>query len=312
MLGEIGAPARADAALAGTQRSTTETASRGGATGAHPVTPRKQRRAKFLIAANMRTGSTWLEALLGTLPDIATEYELKWRPRFTPLPVHLPVDFGSPQIGQLLEAFESDQPVVGSKLILDLDYISGLEFAKLGDKIDGEIRIIHLVRNLREIFVSRRRGAYHRLNQDRKARVAPRLEAAIIEADIDKASAHLSPEEVTALDCYDELCVYVRNDARIARLRRTHRHYLRADYGEIAGRMTEIARFAGSEAAPEIIAAALANPPTLKLLPVEPDCVVTNIAELTPYFKYFEALRLRLFDKMSASDGALTAGATRT
>ena len=76
--------------------------------------------------------------------------------------------------------------------------------------------------------------------------------------------------------------------------------------------MTEIARFAGSEAAPEIIAAALANPPTLKLLPVEPDCVVTNIAELTPYFKYFEALRLRLFDKMSASDGALTAGATRT
>ena len=50
--------------------------------------------------------------------------------------------------------------------------------------------------NSREIFVSRRRGAYHRLNQDRKARVAPRLEAAIIEADIDKASAHLSPEEV--------------------------------------------------------------------------------------------------------------------
>jgi hypothetical protein len=38
----------------------------------------------------MRTGSTWLETLLGALPDVVTE--LKWRPRYAPLAVHRVVE----------------------------------------------------------------------------------------------------------------------------------------------------------------------------------------------------------------------------
>jgi hypothetical protein len=304
LLSEIGVPIAADAAIVHGMHSTTGSAPQqcaANAIGARPVAARKRRRAKFLILANMRTGSTWLEALLGALPDVATEYEFKWQPRYAPLPSHIPLDPASPQIGQILEEFENERPVVGSKLILDLDYISRTGFSNLGVKLDQEIRIIHLVRDLCGIFISRRRGVYHRLNRASEAHVAPLLKAAILDADMDEGATDPSPQEVPPLDCYEELCVYVRNDAQIAQLRRTHQHYLLADYDEIAGRMTEIARFAGSEAAPDVIAAVLANPPTSKLPFVQPERVVSNFVELLPLFEHFEALRQRVFDNKVAT-----------
>ena len=123
LLGEIGAPARADAALAGTQRSTTGTASRGGATGAHPVTPRKQRRAKFLnrckyahrqhvAGSSARHPARYCD---GVRTQMATALyasarssagRLRHRPR---------------SVNFLKPSRRRDQPVVGSKLILDLD-----------------------------------------------------------------------------------------------------------------------------------------------------------------------------------------------
>jgi hypothetical protein len=304
LLSEIGVPIAADAAIVHWMHSTTGAAPQqcaANAIGARPVTPRKRRRAKFLILANMRTGSTWLEALLGALPDVATEYEFKWQPRYAPLPSHFPLDPASSRIGQILEDFQNEMAVVGSKLVFDLDYISRAGFSNLCAKLDQEIRIIHLVRDLRGIFISRRRGVYHHLNRGSEAHVAPLLKAAILDADMDKGAADPSPQEVAPLDCYEELCVYVRNDAHIAQLRRTHQHYLLADYDEIAGRMTEIARFAGSKAAPDIIAAILANPPTSKLPLVQPECVVSNFIELLPLFDHFEALRQRVFDNKVAT-----------
>src|SRR5262249_1984267 len=155
--------------------------------------------------------------------------------------------------------FESDIPVVGSKLVLDLDYISPTDFTGLAAKLSPEIRIIHLTRDLRSIFLSRRRGAYHRLNRNRAIRVSKRLKAAIKEADVDKPEVQPWAQRVATPDCYDELAIYVRNDARFAQLARTHRHYLRVDYGEIAKRWIEIARFAGSEAEPDVTAAVREN-----------------------------------------------------
>jgi uncharacterized protein YoxC len=303
LLSEIGVPIAADATIVHGVRSTTGPAAQQYAANAiagRAVAGGKPRRAKFLILANMRTGSTWLEALLGALPDVATEYEFKWQPRYAPLPSHVRLDPGSSQIGQILEEFQNAAPVVGSKLILDLDYISRAGFSSLCGKLDQEIRIIHLVRDLSDIFISRRRGAYHRLNHGSEAHVAPLLKAAILDADIDKGAVAPSPQEIAPLDCYEELCVYVRNDAQIAQLRRTRRPYLLLDYRDIAERMTEIASFAGSEAAPEIIAAVVANPPTAKLPVVRPECVVSNFTELLPLFEHFEAVRQRVFDDKAA------------
>jgi hypothetical protein len=260
----------------------------------------KPRRAKFLIVGNMRTGSTWLETLLGALPDVATEYELKWRPRYAPLAVHRVLDVNSPTIDQILEEFESDSPIVGSKLILDPHHISSAEFTDLTAKLSPEIRVIHLTRDPRSIFLSRRRGVYHQLNRDGEIHISKHLKVAIEEADAAGAHVQLSPESVAEPDCYDELAIYVQNDARFAQLRRTHRHYLLVDYGEIAKQLPEIARFTGSEAGPDVAAAVLEKSPTVKLPPVEPEQLVTNFKELMPFFEHFEALRRRFLNQAAA------------
>ena len=292
LLGEIGLPSVANAAVV-------RPCVTGGAVVADPIpfAVRKPRRGKFLIIGNMRTGSTWLETLLGALPDVVTEFELKWRPRYAPLAVHRVLDMSSPTVDHILEAFESDLPVAGSKLILDLDYLLPIEFTKLEAKLSPEIRIIHLTRDLRSIFLSRRRGVYHRLNRDSALRVSDRIRAAIDEADIARARAQPSPERVHKSDCYDELAIYVRNDARFAQLAGTHERYLHIDYDEVPRRLTEIARFVGSEAGPDITRGVLENSPTAKLPPVEHEQLVKNIDELAPLFEHFEALRKRLFDQ---------------
>jgi hypothetical protein len=261
-----------------------------------PVAVRRPRRGKFLIVGNMRTGSTWLETLLGGLPDVVTEFEFKWRPRYSPLAVHRVLDTGSPIVDQTLEEFESDLPVVGSKLVLDPIYLSPIEFKKLKTKLGPELRIIHLTRDLHSIFLSRRRGVYHRFNHESSIRVSDQLKAAIDDADISRAGVHPSPERVAKSDCYDELAIYVRNDVRFAELARTHPHYLPVDYDEIAERLTEIARFIGSEAGRDTTAAILENSPTAKLPRVRPEELVTNVNELAPLFAHFEALRQRFLD----------------
>jgi hypothetical protein len=265
------------------------------------VAVRKPRRAKFLIVGNMRTGSTWLETLLGALPDVATEFELKWRPPYTPHAVHLVLETDSPTVEQILEELDSDLPVVGSKFILDPYYFSPLQFRSVQEKLSPEIRIVHLTRNPRSIFLSRRRGIYHDLNRASTARISVRLKAAIVEAGIDKARVRPSPGRIAASDCYDELATYVGNDVRLAQLARSHRHYLLVDYGEIAKRMTEIARFVGSEAGPDVSTAVIEQSPTVKLPPVEPEHLVTNVSELAPLFEHFEALRQRLTENWRAA-----------
>jgi hypothetical protein len=72
---------------------------------------------------------------------------------------------------------------------------------------------------------------------------------------------------------------------------------LHIDYAEIPKRLTEIARFVGSEAGSDMISAVLENSPTFKLPPVEPEQLVENVDELAPLFEHFEALRKRFLDQ---------------
>jgi hypothetical protein len=61
------------------------------------------RASKFLIVSNMRTGSTWLQTLLGALPDVATDFEMKWDVDYAPSPGHFFLNERSPTVSQVLE-----------------------------------------------------------------------------------------------------------------------------------------------------------------------------------------------------------------
>jgi LPS sulfotransferase NodH len=262
---------------------------------AHPTGSRRQRRASFLIVSNMRSGSTWLETALGALPDVATDYEIKWGVAYEPSAAHLLIDEASPTVAQLLAALETDAPVTGSKLMFEPDDLHRSEFFKLRAKIGADVRIVHLIRSFREIFLSRRRGFFHRANTtDVPRKIGAHLKAAILAADFGQAAQPSEARPVPPIDCYEELKVYLQNDVWVRQLSEAGLPYLRVGYGEIAGKMTEIARFVGSEATADAVGDAMSHPAVLKLPPIAPDRLVSNMAEIDPLFEHFEGLRQHL------------------
>jgi hypothetical protein len=261
---------------------------------AQPTGPRRQRRARFLIVSNMRSGSTWLETALGALPDVATDYEIKWGVDYEPSAAHLLIDEASPTVAQLLAALETDAPVTGSKLVFEPADLHRSEFFKLRAKIGADVRIVHLIRSFREIFLSRRRGFFHRASADVPSKIGAHLKAAILAADADQAAQPSEARQVPPVNCYEELKVYLQNDVWAQQLGEAGLPYLRVGYSEISGKMTEIARFVGSEAMADAVADALSHPAVVKLSPIAPDRLVSNMAELEPLFEHFEVLRQHL------------------
>lgn len=260
------------------------------------------RRETFLVISNMRCGSTWLVAALGALPDIATDYEFKWRVPYSPSDLHMVVDRASPPVSQLLDNICPRSAVVGSKFVFDGCALSNREFTQFASKLDPELRIIHLTRRFRDIFLSRRRGCFHQLNQDFAGRIGTKLKAAIVDADIGTLGAMKSSSPVKPVDCYRELKTYLRNDASIARLATSGRPYLRVRYEEVKARMFEIARFAGCAAPADAMFEATRQSPTVKLPAIDAASLVRNIAELEPLFAHFENLRKSAFDAATVRD----------
>jgi hypothetical protein len=251
-------------------------------------------REKFVVVSNMRCGSTWLISSLGALPDVATDYEFKWKVRYRPSELHVVIDDTSPPISRLLDQrISQNSMIIGSKFVFDPGLLGEEEFLRLENKFDAALRVVHLTRHFRDIFLSRHRGFNHQLNRAAKAKIGRSLEAAIVAADIQRAEA-IQPKCVAPVDCYRELLSYLENDIRMARLRTFGERYLRIRYDEIRHRWQEIARFVGSRAPSKTASSIMACPPTNKLPPIDPAAVVSNIAELEPLFVYFEELRARL------------------
>ena len=264
------------------------------ARGQHAATPAslgqpKPRRAKFLIVSNMRCGSTWLQTLLGSLDDVATDYEMKWAALYQAGPGHIMLDENSMPIGDILARFERDAPVVGSKLVLDPVELTRMDFDALRSKLSPDVRIIHLLRGYRDLFLSRRRGAYHSLGT--AAKVGAHIKEAIVKADVVRCGIPSIAVQVSPLECFEELKTYLQIDGMLAKLQVDERPYLRIGYGEIDARLPEIAGFIDSTVQPAAIAHALRNPPVEKLPPVAPERLVANIAELDPIFTQFDGLR---------------------
>jgi hypothetical protein len=243
----------------------------------------------------MRSGSTWLETALGALPDVFTDFEFKYAVTYKPSGVHYVLTDQTPRVTDVLEGIPSTAPVTGSKLVFDRD-LTRSEIMSLQAKLGRDVRLIHLTRSYRDVFFSRRRGFYHRLNVAQPAAIGQSIKAAILEADLPNTAPSGDAHIVAKSDCSEELRQYIQNDAAVMLLRSDGRRYFHVRYDEINNRLAEIARFIKSTATPTEIAGIVANPPVFKLPEIAAASLVANIDELEPLFESAEAMRSNLMN----------------
>lgn len=235
------------------------------------------RRSKFLIVSNMRSGSTWLETALGALPDVFTDFEFKCAVTYQPSAVHYVLTDQTPKITDVLEEMPSTAPVTGSKFVFDRN-LTLREVMFLQAKLGRDVKLIHLTRSYRDVFLSRRRGLYHRLNVTGAAAMGQYIKTAILDANLPGDAPTNDAQTVGKLDCYEELRQYVDNDAVVSLLRSRGSPYFHVEYDdEINGKLAEIAQFIESDATPTEIADIIANPPVRKLPRVAAASLVANI-----------------------------------
>jgi hypothetical protein len=112
-------------------------------------------KSKFLIVCNARSGSTWLSTTLGSLPDVFTEYEFKWKPlNKIPVPLHYILNKPETQIAPILDSIDNHHPVVGSRLVLGPRYHSSEDFNSIKSCLSEDLKIIHIHRSYEEILFS--------------------------------------------------------------------------------------------------------------------------------------------------------------
>src|SRR2546430_2906632 len=114
---------------------------------------------------------------------------------------------------------DSSAPIAGTKFVFDPIELTWVDLLTLRDKIGRDVRIIHLIRRFRDIFLSRRRGFYHQIRKDGWANIGKHIKTAILDADIGKARGYFEPASVSAISCYKELKVYLDYDAWVMPLR---------------------------------------------------------------------------------------------
>lgn len=253
-------------------------------------------RPKFLIVSNMRSGSTWLQGMLGSLPSVFSDYEFKWRPTYPASPVHWVINGPECNIARALDSMAPEASIVGSKLVLDPVHLSIQEFADLSKTLASDIRIIHLSRNYRQIFVSRHRGVGHRPNPDRSSSIS----SLIISNTIDKSFAAFQiaekvrrPQEVMREEVLAELDTFISNDEWVASLCGRHDYYMSIDYENIKRDFENIAQFVGADEDSNIISQCLACSPLLRLPITDDASIVSNIDDFHVDFESYEQRRLK-------------------
>jgi hypothetical protein len=208
----------------------------------------------------------------------------------------------SRDVADFLETLASNTPTVGSKFVFDT-CLSRSEARSFREKLGADVKIIHLTRSYRDVFLSRRRGFYHLLNAAESAQLGKHIKTAIINARPPDNTPTIEARIVDPLTCSKELNQYVHNDALVAQLLARGRPYLHVEYAEINSKLAEIARFIGSAATPAEIAYIIDHPPVLKLPSVPPVSLVANIAALESLFEAADAARLKFVDTGSPMSG---------
>ena len=260
---------------------------------------------KFLIVSNARSGSTWLETLIGALPDVSADYEFKWKPKnYEPKPAHMIIPDSGFSCSQALAKIDPTSPIVGSKLVLDPFQHTAEEYAAIKNTIEPDIRTIHLTRSLTEIYYSWRRGVYHLVNDDRRRELGEDFSPNLIQSIDDRmvseennlsdylsrmqffqsrerltkrfgrfewlaklfgASSQNERIYVEPQQCERDVKVLWENDAWIKTLGDGNRKHMLVDYDNVQSKFKDIVEFIGSEATPDQVEKVLVNPITDKL-----------------------------------------------
>lgn len=222
---------------------------------------------QFLIVANPRTGSTWLELMLNCLPDVDADLEFKWSNQsnlilsiddiVTPT---LTNSIYSLTFSEALDAISKGN-ITGSKLIIDFN-AELPDFKVLYRSLDPKkIRIIHLTRNYHEIIASVRYGFYHVKNENhietKKTRLYSVLGSEVI--------AHESPEMpqealLSYIDALFKIDVFFKS-------LENEFEYMSIDYSRINQDFYKTAKYIGSSVDEEFVLHLLSNPPTKKVQP---------------------------------------------
>lgn len=231
---------------------------------------------QFLIVANPRTGSTWLELMLNCLPDVDADLEFKWSNQDN---VMLSIDetltptLTNPLFSLIFsEALHSISHgnITGSKLVVDFN-VELPNFDILRRSLDAKkIKIIHLTRNYHEIIESVRHGYVHVKNDSHVGTKNARL-LSVLSVDNIHIQPLDNPEYMPEEMLLSALDALFKTDVFFKSLENEF-EYMSVDYSYINQDFYKIARFIGSAVDEAFIPHLLSNPPTKKRsLPFKPD-----------------------------------------
>jgi hypothetical protein len=222
---------------------------------------------KFLIVSNARSGSTWLETLLGSLSDVQVDYEFKWRPTYEAHELHMVIPDKNFNCSDALSKI-SNKGIVGSKLVFDPRSHSDNELNELLQTIPSNIHVIHLVRSYAEVINSIIKGRpINILSENAKVEGdSVLLKTLKHNSQLDfEPEVSNEPKTINMGHCQRLLRNLFKNDLCAYKLKQTRDNYTIIKYDEIESELESLVSFIGSNASKEEIADSLSNPITKKL-----------------------------------------------
>lgn len=123
-------------------------------------------RSAFIVLANARSGTTYLQSLIASLPGVATDFEYAWKPYGTRLELHRFISDGMPDVFEDIRKLFPTAAIAGSKFVLPiLEYHSDEVVEEIVSSFSGEGSTIHLIREHWDILKSAlARGVFHDFN----------------------------------------------------------------------------------------------------------------------------------------------------
>lgn len=225
----------------------------------------------FLIVSNMRSGSTLLQFMLGELADVATDYEMKYKPAFPTQPIHLVVDKDDADLKAVIARAVPSASIIGTKLVMDpIPIASEKGYAPFFRLVQRDVHIIHIKRPYWQILISASRGIVHlpALEKDAKGSKAYAILQERKDPQYALTQSRGSDEYLPDFrECMKQFLLYLKNDLAALSLCTHHPHYL-VRYAAIRTQFQRICRFLGTRDSAEHIQAIIAQPPFQKLPPI--------------------------------------------
>lgn len=246
----------------------------------------------FVSVSNGRTGSTYLSTSLNRITDIASDYELKWRPNYAPSPGHIFMDAGD-RIADTLAVHLSGKPIIGSKFVFDPytdAFINEGMVENLLNAFDDSIKIIHITRSYIDIFMSfYARGAVAVRNDETLK------ENSVLTKIAQPQGTELAQKKVTLsrAECLISMLNMYHNDLLCLEICRRSKAYMTVPYSAIGAKLHAICAFLGSQADEASVAKIVDRPSLKKLDPLD--------TGIWPDYDYMNEIAAR-FDSLLADE----------